>query len=136
MYQMIRYGPSYELGVHLDSALLILHRESGIILVQFHIIIIWQLTYIWRALMHYYCTLDDSVLSAHGVLHCHMTWRWAVNDSTTTRNLCSQWREASLLLLKSNCHTYLPYLDYRCRIYYVPVFILWIVLIGKVIEST
>ncbi len=36
----------------------------------------------------------DSVLSACGLLHCHMIWQWAVNDSTTTRNLCGQWREA------------------------------------------
>ncbi len=77
----------------------------------------------------------DSVLSARGLLHCHMTLRQAVNDSTTTRNLCSQWKEAPLLLLKSNCHTYLPYLDYRCKNYYVPVFTLWIVLICKVMES-
>ncbi len=36
----------------------------------------------------------DSVLSTCGLLHCHMAWRQAVNDSTTTRNICSLWSEA------------------------------------------
>ncbi len=95
-----------------------------------------QLTYFWRALILYNSPLD-SVLSGRGLLHYHMTWRRAINDSTTTRNICNQVREAPppLLLLKSNCHTYLPYLDYRCRIYYAPVFILWIVLICNLMES-
>ncbi len=51
-----------------------------------------QLTYFWRALILYNSPLD-AVLSGRGLLHYHMTWRRAINDSTTTRNICNQVRE-------------------------------------------